>query len=75
MDAIKPTTDAGLVAAVLVEWAEDKSQILIDEINADIAILDDSPTNAQVVAIVRNSAVRQRKIINGVVKLVKKDGL
>lgn len=75
MDAIEPTTDAGLVAAALIEWAEDKAQVLIDEINADIAILDDSPTNAQVVAIVRNSAVRQRKIINGVIKLVKKDGL
>lgn len=64
------TTVEGKRRETLAEWVEDKAAVLVDEINADLVALDDSPTNAEVVAVLRRTMVRQRKIINGVVRLV-----
>ncbi len=75
MAEIEATTESGQLQEALADWAEGKAAPLVTEINADLVTLDGSPTNAQVIAIVRRGLVRQRKVINGVVKLVKRNGL
>lgn len=41
-----------------------KAEQAVQQINDDIATLDSTPTNAQVIAILRRTLVRQRKLIN-----------
>lgn len=71
---VKATTPEGQLQEALAEWAEEKAQPVIDEINADLAALP-TADNAAVKTIIEHILIHQRKIINGIVKLVKRNGL
>jgi hypothetical protein len=69
MGVISPNTPAGKKLDAKSEFVDAKAESVITEINADIAILDGSPTNAQVIQVIRRCLIRQRKIIKYVASL------
>lgn len=69
MSAITANTPAGKKLEAKAEVVDAKAEAAITEINADIAILDGSPTNAQVIQVIRRCLLRQRKLIRYIATL------
>lgn len=69
MTKITLNTTTGKRLQCRAEFVNSKALAAIDELNADIAIIDGTPTNQQMVQIMRRALVRQRKIINYIISL------
>jgi hypothetical protein len=52
------------------EFVEAKAEAAIAEIDADLTTLNNGPTNAQVIQILRRSLLRQKKIIRLLPRLI-----
>lgn len=70
MSAINPTTPEGQKRIAKAEFVEEKALAAIAEIDADVTTLNGSPTNGQVVAILRRSLLRQKKMIRLLARLI-----
>ena len=69
MGSIVANSPQGKKIAAKSEFVVAKAEAAVTEINNDIVILDNAPTNAQVLQVLRRCLVRQRKIINYVASL------
>lgn len=64
MKAITPTTKAFKKKITRAELIDTKAEAAIAQIDTDLETLNGSPTNADVIAILKRSLRRERKIIN-----------
>lgn len=60
---IQPTTQYGKEQATRGDYVDAKVDAALAEISADLLLLDGTPTNAQLIQILRRAMVRQRQII------------
>jgi hypothetical protein len=70
MATIQATTDFGKRRDAFADITEAKAEAAIAVINADITTLEGSPTNAQVIAIIKRSLVRERQIIRALMRVI-----
>jgi hypothetical protein len=70
MGSINFNTPEGQKLEAKHEFAEAKANAAIAEIDADVTTLNNGPTNAQVIQIVKRSLLRQKKIIQLLKRLI-----
>jgi hypothetical protein len=70
MSAISPNSSEGQTKVAKAEFVEAKAEAAIAEIDADVTTLNGTPTNAQVLAILRRSLLRQKKMIRLLARMI-----